>query len=73
MFDLDFVVLLVYGLVMVVSVGLYLFALIDAIRVPSDSDYRAGTKVTWVLVILFLGCLGALIYLAVGRPSPARG
>jgi hypothetical protein len=44
-------------------------ALIDAIRVPSDSDYRAGNKLVWVLVILFLNCIGAAIYYAVGRPS----
>ncbi|MGV3721014.1 MAG: PLDc N-terminal domain-containing protein [Actinomycetota bacterium] len=47
---------------------LTIVALIDAIRVPSDSDYRAGSKVVWVLVILFLNCIGALIYYAVGKP-----
>lgn len=45
-----------------------LWALIDAIRVPSDADFRAGNKVIWVLVILFMHCVGALIYFAVGRP-----
>lgn len=45
-----------------------LWALIDAIRVPSDADFRAGNKVIWVLVILFMHCVGALVYFAVGRP-----
>jgi type III secretory pathway component EscS len=43
-------------------------ALVDAIRVRSDSEYRVGTKVIWVLVILLLHCVGALIYWFVGRP-----
>lgn len=51
------------------SVSIFpIWALVDAIRVPSDQDYRAGTKVIWVLVILFMHCVGALIYFAVGRP-----
>lgn len=45
-----------------------IWALVDAIRVPSDQDYRAGTKVIWVLVILLMQGVGALIYFAVGRP-----
>jgi predicted RNase H-related nuclease YkuK (DUF458 family) len=44
-------------------------ALVDAIKVPNDSDYRAGTKLIWVLVILFGNCVGAIIYYAVGRPQ----
>lgn len=45
-----------------------LVALVDAIRVPGDHYYRAGSKLIWVLVILFLNFVGALIYYAVGRP-----
>jgi hypothetical protein len=45
-----------------------LVALVDAIRVPNNGDYRAGTKVIWVLVILFLNVLGAVLYYAVGKP-----
>jgi hypothetical protein len=26
---------------------LWILALVDAVRVPDDSMYRAGTKVTW--------------------------
>jgi len=47
-------------------------ALVDAIRVPNDSDYRAGSKLIWVLVILLLNCVGALIYYAVGKPRAIR-
>ena len=47
-------------------------ALIDAVQVPRDRDYRAGTKLIWVLVILFLNCVGAAIYYAIGKPAPRR-
>jgi hypothetical protein len=53
------------------SIVFWIYALIDAIRVPDDSRYRAGTKVVWVLVIALTGVIGAIIYFAVGRPSRA--
>jgi hypothetical protein len=46
-----------------------IIALVDAIRVANDSDFRTGTKLIWVLVILFLNCLGAVLYYALGKPS----
>lgn len=52
----------------IASLVLMIAALIDAIQVPNDSDYRAGTKVVWVLVILLAGFIGAIIYYLVGRP-----
>jgi hypothetical protein len=54
---------------LVLALGaLWVWALVDAIRVPDDSDYRAGTKLVWVLVIVLTGLIGAAVYLAVGRP-----
>jgi hypothetical protein len=50
-------------------VALWIWALVDAIRVPDDADYRAGTKLVWVLVIVLTGFIGAAVYLAVGRPA----
>jgi hypothetical protein len=50
-------------------VALWIWALVDAIRVPDDADYRAGTKLIWVLVIVLAGFVGAAVYLAVGRPA----
>jgi uncharacterized integral membrane protein len=53
---------------------LLVFALVDAIRVPDDSMYRAGTKLIWVLVIVLLPVfVGPLIYLFVGAPQSTRG
>jgi hypothetical protein len=46
----------------------WIWALVDAIQVPNDSMYRSGTKLLWVLLIVFTGIIGAVIYFAVGRP-----
>jgi hypothetical protein len=56
-------------LVVLALMALWIWALVDAIRVPDDADYRAGTKLVWVLVIVLTGFIGAAVYLAVGRPA----
>lgn len=48
----------------------WLWALVDVVKVPDDSMFRAGNKLVWVLVIVLTGVIGAIIYLVVGRPSP---
>jgi len=53
----------------VVNIVLVIWALVDAIRVPDDSMYRAGNKLIWILVILLAGFVGAIIYFFVGRPG----
>jgi Phospholipase_D-nuclease N-terminal len=49
----------------------WVWALIDAIGVPDDSMYRSGNKLIWVLVIVFAQLVGAIVYLAIGRPTAA--
>lgn len=62
----------IFALAGLAAFGVWIWALIDAIRTP-DGAFRAGTQLIWVLVILFGNLLGAIIYLAVGRPaSPGR-
>jgi hypothetical protein len=56
-------------LVVLALVALWIWALVDAIRVPDDAHYRAGTKLIWVLVIALTGFVGAAVCLAVGRPG----
>jgi hypothetical protein len=34
--------------------------------------YQSGTKLIWVIVIVFATVIGAIIDLAVGRPKPGR-
>jgi hypothetical protein len=58
-------------IVWLVGWTLTMWALVDSIKVPDDSLYRAGNKLIWVLVILFANFVGAIIYFAVGRPSAA--
>jgi hypothetical protein len=50
------------------GLAVWLYALIDVIRTP-DHQYQTGTQLIWVLVVLFANILGALIYLAIGRPQ----
>jgi len=64
----------VFLLFFIANIVLVIWALVDAIRVPDDSMFEAGNKLIWVLVILFAGFVGAIIYFVVGRPSgPGRG
>ena len=49
--------------------GVWIWALVHAIKVPDEAMYRAGNKLVWVLVIVLTGALGAIIYFLVGRPS----
>jgi heme/copper-type cytochrome/quinol oxidase subunit 2 len=63
---LVFLFLLVFGLL---GFGLWIWALVDAVQ-RSDADWeQAGqNKLVWVLILIFLGVIGALVYLVVARP-----
>jgi Phospholipase_D-nuclease N-terminal len=58
-----------FWIVTLVALVFWIWALIDAIRVPDDSLYKGGTKLIWVLVIVLASWIGALVYLVVGRPD----
>lgn len=61
-----------FVLIFVLAIGgtvLWIMALIDAIKVPDDTMYRSGSKTMWILLIVFLGFIGAIIYYAAGRPT----
>jgi hypothetical protein len=64
--------LVIFWLFFILNIVLVIWALVDAIRVPEDSMYKAGNKLIWVLVILLAGFVGAIVYFAVGRPSSSR-
>jgi hypothetical protein len=60
------------------SIAVWVFALVDCIRVPDDSMFQNGNKLIWVIVIALASLIGAIIYLVIGRPragtaAPARG
>lgn len=60
-----FAILFILGLA---AFTLWVWAIVDVVKVPDDSMFRAGTKLVWVLVIVITGVIGAIIYLVVGRP-----
>ena len=51
--------------ILVIQVGLMLFALWDITR--PDRRVRGDSKVMWGLIVVLIGLLGPIIYLAVGR------
>jgi hypothetical protein len=57
----------------IANIVLVIWALVDAIRVPDDTMYRAGNKLIWILVILLAGFVGAIIYFFVGKPASGGG
>lgn len=50
------------------SIALWIWTLVDVVKVPNDSCFRAGNQLTWILVVVLAGIIGSIIYLAVGRP-----
>ncbi len=60
------VIILIVGLA---ASAFWIWAIVDVVKVPDDSMFKAGTKLVWVLVIALTHVVGALIYLVVGRPE----
>jgi hypothetical protein len=58
-----------FGLLWIGGIALWIFALVDCIRVQDDSMYRSGTKLIWIIVIVLTQVIGAIIYLVIGRPE----
>jgi hypothetical protein len=52
----------------VATIALVIWTLVDVVRMPGDGSFKTGTQIVWVIVILLGGLVGAIIYLAVGRP-----
>lgn len=51
----------------VLQIGVQIYALIDLAR---RRRVTGGMRWVWLLVILFGNLVGAIVYLAVGRPAP---
>lgn len=62
----------VFGLLAVTlfiaTIALVIWTLVDVVRMPGDANFKAGTQIVWVLVILLGGLIGAIVYLVVGHP-----
>lgn len=59
-----------FGLFWLAGLAVWIWALVDCIQVADDSMYQSGSKLIWVLIIVFLTLLGAILYLLIGRPKP---
>ena len=58
-------------LILLGFLAFWVWSLVDAVRVPDDSAFRAGSKVIWVIVIALTGLIGSVVYLVMGRPRTA--
>ena len=58
-----------FGLFMLAGIVLWVWALVDCVRVPDDSMFQSGNKLVWILIIVFAQFIGAILYLLIGRPK----
>lgn len=61
---LPFLFMIVGAVIGLVSMVIWVLALVDAIKNPRLTD---NERIIWVIVILFTQCLGAVLYYIVGR------
>ena len=59
--------ILIIAILVLGSVIVWIWSLIDLLRAPTTSD----TKILWLLVIVFLGIIGSLLYIFIQRPKNA--
>ncbi len=57
------------GLFGLLTLGLWIFCLIDAISTDEGSVRNLG-KVLWIVLIIFLPLVGSIAWLVAGRPQP---
>ena len=58
--------LMVLGIISVMAFAFWIWMIIDAIQNKGLTD---SEKIAWVLVVIFLHCLGALLYFFIGHPK----
>jgi hypothetical protein len=59
--------------VVCIGAALWLWSLVDALRVSDQTWNTAGqSKLMWVVVIILLGLLGSALYVAIARPALKR-
>ena len=51
--------------ILVIQIGLMVFALWDITR--PERRVRGDSKLMWGLIVIFVGMLGPIVYLAIGR------
>jgi len=67
------VLMLVLVVLSLATAILWILALVDALRRPDPAWAAAGqNKLLWVLVVVFTGIVGAILYFAIARPALER-
>jgi hypothetical protein len=61
--------LVVLGVVVLVSLALFVFWIWMLIHAATNPGIEGSEKIAWVLVVFFASFLGSLIYFFVGRPK----
>ncbi len=70
MYELDPILLVVLALLVVVQIGLEVWAIVDIVRRPKE-QIVGENKVLWIALVVFVNLIGAIVYLVVGRkPAP---
>jgi hypothetical protein len=59
----------VLALTALASIVFWFWALVSCLRVPAGATFKSGNKLLWTLIILAGQILGALLYVALGRPD----
>jgi hypothetical protein len=66
----------VFGVIFIVwlvAVVWWLIVLIGALRLPDEAWVDAGqSKMLWVLLMVFLGVIGTILYVVIVRPALAN-
>ncbi|MEX2562995.1 MAG: PLD nuclease N-terminal domain-containing protein [Nitriliruptoraceae bacterium] len=66
------IMIVLIGFVGLALLALWIWALVDVIRMGDQIPYRAGNQLIWILVVALTQVIGALLYLAIGRPDAAH-
>lgn len=62
--------LIVVLLFLIVPLALLIVALLDVARRDSDDWTKAGqNQVVWVLIVIFVGLIGPILYLSIVKPK----
>jgi Phospholipase_D-nuclease N-terminal len=59
-------VLLFLAIIGLLAFVFWIWMIIDAVQ---NKGLTEGEKIAWVLVVVFLHCLGALLYFLIGHPK----
>jgi hypothetical protein len=60
--------LLTWQIIILVSIGLWIYSLIDILK----SSFEKNNKIIWILVVLLVPILGSVLYIFIGRKQKLK-